>query len=70
MTRSHVRLTTATIVYALLCIKEPYAGGALSLLAAEHANVDGSISFYGTPDAKLTHVSAYAPFEQLLNLQL
>lgn len=30
-------------------------GGALSLLAAEHASVDGSISFYGTPDAKLTH---------------
>lgn len=30
-------------------------GGALSLLAAEHGSVDGSVSFYGTPDAKLTH---------------
>jgi carboxymethylenebutenolidase len=30
-------------------------GGALSLLAAEHGSVDGSISFYGTPDAKLSH---------------
>ena len=43
------------------------AGGALSLLAAEHANVEGSVSFYGTPDAKLSNVS-YAPSTHLLSL--
>lgn len=30
-------------------------GGALALLSAEHADVDGAISFYGTPDPKLGH---------------
>ena len=39
------------------------AGGALALLAAEHGTVDGAVSFYGTPDPKLSHVCPPHPFK-------